>query len=253
METVKVFLCGQGPAAESILRLHLTPATYSHVAVFTHPDANWTDQLRAWRIHYTFEPVNRPGSWPFEPDLIISIYYRTIIEQPIIDRMGGRIFNAHVSLLPRHRGRSPVPWAIIEGDKQTGVTYHYIDAGIDTGPVILQAVCQVTETETQTSLFKKLNGLVTAYFPAALSLVLAGFPGVAQQGEASYHRQGCPYAGEIDSGWPVGKIQRFIRAMHYPPLKPARFNGQDIYTWEDYKLALNEKHRATQSNNRQPV
>jgi methionyl-tRNA formyltransferase len=251
---MKVFLCGQGPAAESVLRTHLTPANgVEQVVVFTHRDAGWIDQLRAWRIHYTFEPVNWLDLWPFEPDMIISIYYRTIITPAVIDRVGGRIFNAHVSLLPRHRGRSPVPWAIVEGDKHTGVTYHYIDAGIDTGPVILQAVCQVAENETQTSLFNKLNGLVIAYFPAALALALAGFGGVDQQGEANYHHEGCPYAGEIDPAWPVAKIERFIRAMHYPPLKPARFNGQNIYTWEDYKLALNEKHRATQSNNRLPV
>ena len=252
---MKVFLCGQGPAAESVLRNHLTQSNgIERVAVFTHKSAyGWVDQLRAWDIDFNFNPVNFFDVWPFEPDLIISIYYRTIIKQPVIDRVGGRIFNAHVSLLPRHRGRSPVPWAIVEGDGQTGVTYHYIDAGIDTGPVILQAVCQIAETETQTSLFDKLNGLVTAYFPAALTLVLAGFPGVAQQGEANYHRQGCPYAGEIDSGWTMAKIERFIRAMHYPPLKPARFAGRDIHTMEDYKIALYEKHRDTQSHHRQPV
>lgn len=251
---MKVFLCGQGPAAQTILSLHLHHKhTAESVAVFTHPDSMISGMAESWGIWHTTETVNNVEAWPFEPDLIISIYYRTIIKQPVIDRVKGRIFNAHTSLLPRHRGRSPVPWSIIEGDKQTGITYHYIDAGIDTGPVILQAVCQIEERETQLTLFEKLNALVIGYFPAALALVLAGFPGVAQQGAANYHFQGCPYGGEIDSGWTVARIERFIRAMIYPPYKPAQFNGQNIYTWEDYKLALNEKHRATQSNHRIPV
>jgi methionyl-tRNA formyltransferase len=250
---VKVFLCGQGTAAETILRLHLTPAACERVAVFTHPGAALFDEARGRRVHHTLQSVNDIEAWPFEPDLIISIYYKTIIQQPVIDRVAGRIFNAHTSLLPRHRGRSPVPWAIIEGDNQTGITYHYIDAGIDTGPIILQAACQITRNETQASLFDKLNGLVIAHFPSALALALAGFAGVPQRGEPNYHSAGVPYGGEIDSNWTVAQIERFIRAMIYPPYKPARFNGQDIYTWEDYKLALNDKHRAASSNNRQPV
>lgn len=245
---MKIFLCGQGPAAETVLRAHLTPAVCENMAVFTHPGSGWAEQLIAWEIWNTCESVNNVDAWPFEPDVIISIYYRTIIKQHVIERCP-RIFNAHTSLLPRNRGRSPIPWAIVEGDKHTGVTYHYIDAGIDTGRILLQAACQITEDETQTTLFKKINGLVVDYFPAALALVMAGFKGIEQQGEATYHFAGPPHGGEINPFWAWGKIERFVRAMTYPPLPPARFYGRDIRTMDDYRQALYEKHRDTQSHN----
>lgn len=240
---MKLFLCGQGPAAESILRAHLTPSNgVESVAVFTHPGAPIFGMAQAWQLPRSLQSVNDVGGWPFEPDVIVSVYYRTIIEQHVIDRCP-KIFNAHTSLLPRHRGRSPIPWAIVEGDRHTGVSYHYIDKGIDTGRVILQAVCQIESGETQASLFDKINNLVIAYFPAALALVLAGFPGVAQQGEALYHFAGPPHKGEIDPSWTHGKIERFIRAMTYPPLPYAKFRGREIKTMADYYEALNESSR----------
>lgn len=240
---MKLFLCGQGPAAESILRTHLTPANgVESLAVFTHPGAALLDLARQWQIPHSLQSVNDTHLWPFEPDIIVSVYYRTIIEQHVIDRCP-KIFNAHTSLLPRHRGRSPIPWAIVEGDRQTGVTYHYIDDGIDTGPVILQAVCQISTTETQTTLFEKINNLVIAYFPAALALVLDNWQGQPQQGEHTYHHAGPPYGGEINPDWTHGRIERFIRAMTYPPLPYAKFRGREIRSMADYYEALNEGSR----------
>lgn len=246
---MKLFLCGQGPAAESVLRNHLAPGNgVESVAVFTHSGAGIYGMAQAWGLPVTLESVNTLEAWPFQPDIIVSVYYRTIIKQHVIDRANGKIFNAHTSLLPRHRGRSPIPWAIVEGDRQTGVTYHYIDDGIDTGRVILQAVCQISGTETQTTLFEKINTLVVAYFPAALALVLENWRGIEQQGEDTYHHAGPPYGGEINPDWTHGKIDRFIRAMTYPPLPYAKFRGREIRSMADYYEALNassrERHHA---------
>lgn len=239
---MKLFLCGQGPAAESVLRNHLTPANgVEQVAVFTHPGASIYNIAHAWQAQAITESVNNMDIWPFVPDIIVSIYYRTIIKSHVINQVQGKIFNAHTSLLPRHRGRSPIPWAIVEGDRQTGVTYHYIDTGIDTGCIILQAVCQISDKETQTSLFEKINNLVVAYFPAALSLVISNWRGVEQQGESLYHFAGPPYNGEIDPTWTDGKIERFIRAMTYPPLPYAKFKGQEIKSMSDYCEVMNEQ------------
>lgn len=241
---MKLFLCGQGPAAEAILRIHLASVKYEGLAVFTHPGASIFGMAQAWELPVSLESVNTVSAWPFQPDVIVSVYYRTIIRQHVIDRVHGKIFNAHTSLLPRHRGRSPIPWAIVEGDRQTGITYHYIDAGIDTGRVILQAVCQISSTETQTSLFEKINDLAIAYFPGALALVLAGFAGVEQQGQALYHFAGPPHDGQIDPGWTHGKIERFIRAMTYPPLPYARLDGREVRSMADYYEVLNERGKS---------
>jgi methionyl-tRNA formyltransferase len=245
---VNVFLCGQGIACETILRRYLTPDRYD-VVLFTHVGSTIFDQARAWQIPATINPINEIDKWPVQPELIISVYYRHIISQDVINRVGGRIFNAHTSLLPRHRGRSPIPWAIVEGDHLTGVTYHYIDSGIDTGPIILQAVCQITDDDTQTSLFDKINRLVVANFPPALSLVLSGWKGVPQEGHSSYHFAGPPHRGQIDPAWPLGKIERFIRAMTYPPLPPAKLGDREIHNMDDYRKALYERHVATKRIN----
>lgn len=247
---MKVILCGgaTGPSLDIARRL-LKDDRVSDLAIFTHLPRESIEgietlldvvsQNNLWRSTNSINET-RP---PFEPDMIVSIYYRTIIKEAVIDSVQGRIFNAHTSLLPRNRGRSPVPWAIVNDDRWTGVTYHYIDAGIDTGPIILQGAVQITDGETQASLFEKINQAVVDYFPAALELVLAGFPGIKQRGEPSYHTAGPPHGGEIDSEWTWGKIMRFVRAMTYPPLPYAKFDGQEIKSEDDYRQALYDRHR----------
>jgi hypothetical protein len=85
---------------------------------------------------------------------------------------------------------------------------------------------------------------VVDYFPAALALVQAGFPGIPQRGEATHHPPGVPYDCQIDPEWTIAKIERFIRAMIYPPLRPAQFEGRDILDFDDYRQALADRWKA---------
>lgn len=254
---MKVILCGgpTGPSLNICDRLFTDPRV-TDLAIYTHlPPESVEGQVTLLNIASTYglwkstNSINETRP-PFEPDIIVSIYYRTIIKQHVIDSVNGRIFNAHTSLLPRNRGRSPIPWAIVNDDKMTGITYHYIDAGIDTGPIILQAAVQIADDETQASLFQKINQAVVDCFPAALELVLAGFPGIKQQGEPTYHRAGPPYDGKINPDWPWGKIMRFIRAMTYPPLPYAKFDGKEIKNEDDYRQALTDRYRRRIEANR---
>lgn len=252
---MKVILCGgaTGPSLE-IAYMLAANSEVDDLAIFTHlpPESyegtktllNVATGLDVWR---STNDINETR-FPFEPDIIVSIYYRTIIKPRIIEMVNGKIFNAHTSLLPRNRGRSPIPWAIFTDDKWTGITYHYIDAGIDTGPIILQAAVQIDEDETQTSLFVKIDQTVINYFPAALSLVLAGWPGVVQRGIPSYHGAGPPHNGEINPDWPWAKIMRFVRAMTYPPLPYARLGEFEIKNENDYREALLERSKRRYSD-----
>jgi methionyl-tRNA formyltransferase len=183
---------------------------------------------------------------PFQPDVIASVWYRHIIKQPVIDSVGGRIFNCHPSLLPHNRGCSAYTWSIIDGDKWSGVTYHYIDAGIDTGRIILQAAVQIDPNETQTSLEGKINQTAAAYFPAALILACAGWQGVDQQGQPTHHPRGAPYGGYISPLWDDARTDRYIRAMTRPPLPYARLGDVEIKTMADYHAA---KTKTTGGNN----
>lgn len=237
MSGLKLVLCGYERAGYAVLQHVLDRPDIAEVAVLTHePPENDVDvrELAATRdLWWSTENVN-DVRLPFRPDVIASVYYRYIVSDEVIASCDGRIFNAHPSLLPRHRGCSSVPWAIIEGDSVTGVTFHYIDSGIDTGPILLQAALQIRPDETQASLYERCMDSVARYWPAALELVRAGFPGVEQEGETCYHPRGAPNGGVIDEAWPPQTVERFIRAMTSSPLPPASFRGQPVRTLGDY-------------------
>lgn len=235
-----IFLCGFGYPGTGVLKYLVERG--EQVAVFTHDELPNAPSLTDSALHLgcwsTTDTVNDTRVWPFMPEMIISVYYRHIFKSFLVDDFRDRLFNCHPSLLPRHRGCSSIPWAIIEGDSHSGVTYHWIDESIDTGKIILQVPCQIEPDETQLSLQEKINTLVVDNFHIAYWLACAGYRGRVQQGTANYNHRGVPYNLQIDPTWPTPKIERFIRAMIYPPYKPAQFGGQDIHSIEEYYQVL---------------
>lgn len=236
---MRLFLCGKGPASVAILEGLL--AAGHRVAVWTHEGSDLETLARQRHVWNTTLSVNRVDAWPFEPVLIASVGYLIIIEPRTLEAVNGRAFNGHAALLPNHRGRSSVPWAIVDGDTVTGITYHWVDEGVDTGRILLQASCQMDADETQASLWDKINYLLIAHFPAALQLAHVDYPGVSQIGTPQRHKAGPPYGGVIDPAWPTDKIERFIRAMSYPPLPYATLGGVEVKSMEEYR-AIRRKH-----------
>ena len=92
-----------------------------------------------------------------KPDLIITAAYGQIVPQAVLDipRLG--CINVHGSLLPRYRGAAPIQWAILNGDKTTGITTMYMDIGMDTGDMILKEEVDIGEDETTGELWKRLS------------------------------------------------------------------------------------------------
>lgn len=229
-----VFLCGKGEAAERICRW-LVERRY-RVFVFTHPEATgliaYAQQAGLW---CSLRNVNEVEAWPTCPAMIVSVGYLRIFSAETIAAAKDAVINCHYALLPNHRGRSAVPWTILDGDSVAGVTYHWVDAGIDTGPILLQGTCAVADDETQATLFAKLHELAVAYFPAALRLALLRVGGVAQSGPSQVHKAGPPHGGVIDPAWPDVYVERFIRAMTLPPLPYAKLHGVEVRTWDEYR------------------
>jgi methionyl-tRNA formyltransferase len=235
---MRLALCGYGEICVSVLRQAAADPDIEDMYLLTHEPVSRVGDIRQvaneLRVPWTTRSVNQ-AELPFQPDVISSVGYRNIIRPHIIDLVGGAIFNLHPSLLPRHRGCSSVPWAIIDGDAETGVTAHYIDAGIDTGKVILQSRIAIEAGETQLSLYRKCIKVAGEVWRDALTLVAAGEPGVEQsETGASYHSRGAPYGGQIDDAWPDAQIERFIRAMTFPPLPYATYRGQEVRTFADF-------------------
>ena len=93
----------------------------------------------------------------YEIDWIILAGYMRLIGPTLLTAYGGRIVNIHPSLLPSFPGKDAVGQAIDAGVKVTGVTIHYVDAGMDTGPIIAQEAIKVSEDDTRESLQKKIQ------------------------------------------------------------------------------------------------
>jgi len=90
------------------------------------------------------------------PDIIISAGWRKLIPKPIFEIPKFGAVNVHDSLIPKYRGFAPINWAIINGEKEAGITFHYIDEGADTGDIILQKTIPVSIEETATDIYNKL-------------------------------------------------------------------------------------------------
>mmetsp|Transcript_52497 Transcript_52497/g.97191 ORF Transcript_52497/g.97191 Transcript_52497/m.97191 type:complete len:290 (-) Transcript_52497:64-933(-) len=156
------------------------------------------------------------------PDLILSASYRRRIPTSVLNLCQDSL-NFHPSLLPKHRGCWSGFWAIFEGDVESGVTCHRMMEKFDIGPIICQERFRIAEDETSFSLYKKALPVTATAARAVFSLIFgAGLPaGHPQQGEASYHRRSLPFGGVIQAEWSDVQVERFIRAMVFPPFKGA--------------------------------
>jgi methionyl-tRNA formyltransferase len=112
---------------------------------------------------YQPERIRRPGSVDqlrgFAPDLMVVVGYGQLIPQSIIDIPRFGIVNVHASLLPKYRGAAPIQWAIANGEMETGVTIMQIDAGLDTGDMLLKSALPIGSDETAPELSRRLAPL----------------------------------------------------------------------------------------------
>lgn len=236
---MKVILCGYHWIGCKVLEELLGEG--HEVFVFTHESPYHVPSLinycKQMNVPYSTENISKV-TLPFKPDIICSIYYRYIIKKHVIDICGGAIFNLHPALLPKYRGCSSLTWALINGEKEVGFTYHYVDEGCDTGNIILQKEIQLENWDTNLSIYYRVMYESYKYFKEAFNLVSQGYSGTEQIGEASYYKRGCPHDGKIDTSWTMSYIERFIRSQYFPPYPPASFNEKNIYTLNEYEEEL---------------
>lgn len=124
------------------------------------------------------------------PDLMITCAFGQILSQEILDipRLG--VINIHASLLPKYRGASPIHYALLNGEKTTGITIMKTDIGIDTGDIILQKSLDVKDEETCGELFERLSKLGAECIVEALPMVISGKTKMVKQDDslASYSK-----------------------------------------------------------------
>jgi methionyl-tRNA formyltransferase len=130
---------------------------------------------------------------PFQPDVIVSIWYRNIFLSDFLSNFSGVIFNAHPSLLLKDRGYFSVLCSIINGESSAGVNYRYMDAGIDAGNVVAQIETPTLINATLASLYPRHMELAVGLSPSPLDFVLSEYEGRGQRGFGSYYKRGVPF------------------------------------------------------------
>lgn len=169
-------------------------------------------------------PVWQPGSFKkaenqaalaeFGADLFIVAAFGQILPQAVLDLPRYGTLNVHASLLPRYRGSSPISEAILQGEKEAGVTIMLIDAGVDTGAMLLKRAVPVSATETTASLTPRLADLGASLLLEALPLWVRGDlqPQPQDHTQATHTHMLKKEDGHIDWSRPAEELARAVRA-----------------------------------------
>ncbi len=217
-------------------------------AVFSHTDDPgencWFGSVAKWAEEnciplFCPETVNTPD-WirqiaDLDPGAIFSFYYRNLIAGEILRIPPAGAYNLHGSLLPAYRGRCPVNWVLINGEKTTGVTLHHMVEKADAGDIVGRKAVEIDFADTAFTLSGKLCMAADALLRETLPLIKNGAaPRIPQEQSAgSYFGGRCPEDGRINWHWPARRIYNLVRAVTYPyPGAFALFpDGRKMIVW----------------------
>lgn len=149
-------------------------------------------------------------------DCAVVVAYGQILPQAVLDAPNYGCVNVHASLLPRWRGAAPIHRAIMAGDKKTGVCVMQMEAGLDTGPVIVSAETDIADTDTTASLHDRLADMGARLINGALDMIAdADILAVEPQPEegVTYARKIDKAEAEIDWSLPADQIDRLVRGL----------------------------------------
>lgn len=165
------------------------------------------------------------------PDLVLVIGWSQICRERLRSIPSIGLIGFHPAPLPALRGRAPIPWTILVGLEETAATLFWLDAGCDSGDILLQSRFPVAQAETARTLYDKHIEALCRLLPAALSQIAAGsLPRIPQDpGQASYCARRRPEDGRIDWTRPARELDRLVRAVGAPyPGAFTEMNGHKI-------------------------
>src|SRR5579883_1394925 len=169
-----------------------------------------------------------------EPEAMVVVGYGQIIPQSIIDIAPRGIINVHASLLPKYRGAGPIQWAILNGETRTGVTTMRIDAGLDTGDMLLKAETEIGPDETAIELGNRLATMGARLLVETLPGLAAGtiVPEKQDAAQATYAPLLKKEDGRIDWSRPAAAIHNQVRGLQPWPGAYTDFRGQKLHIWK---------------------
>lgn len=163
------------------------------------------------------------------PEFIIVVAYGKILPEEILNIPKFGCINVHASLLPKYRGAAPIQWALINGEKVTGITTMLMDKGLDTGDVLLRSELEIRAEDNSETLFKKLSELGAKTLIDTIKGIREGkIKPVPQTGQASYALPLKKEDGRIDWNRSAEELFNFVRGMYPWPSAFCYFNNERI-------------------------
>ena len=169
-----------------------------------------------------------------KPEAIVVVAFGQIIPKEILEMAPYGCLNVHASLLPKYRGAAPIPWAVIDGEKESGVTIMRMDEGLDTGDMISRSVVSLDPKETGGSLFDKLSQVGAKLLVETLEQVKNGqavYERQPEQSPTAYASMIDKKMGNIDWTMPAVKIERLIRGLSPWPSAYTFLEGKTLKIW----------------------
>jgi methionyl-tRNA formyltransferase len=245
---MKLIFCGTPPFARPTLE-RLVRDRFRIELVMTNPDeprgrgyqvrsspvkeAALNALLAVFQPQKLKSPFTRAFLSQYKPDAIVVVAYGHIIPQWLIDSPRLGCINVHASLLPRYRGAAPIPWAIVRGERVTGVTTMKIDSGLDTGDMLLERETEIKPDDTAETLSARLSLM-------GADLLVETLRGL-ERGEIKPRPQDSALAtlapmlkkedGRIDWSFRAEDIERRVRGFAPWPGAYTTFRAQGFHIW----------------------
>jgi methionyl-tRNA formyltransferase len=228
-------------------------------ALFTHEDDPheeiwWRSCAELAREHAvaTFTPDGIDQSWQeriaaLKPAVIHSFYYRYLIPESVLALAPRGAYNLHGSLLPKYRGRAPVNWMLVNGEREAGVTLHHMVARADAGDIVGQCSVAIDDDDTALTLYRKLVPLGVELMNEFHPLIAFGNAPRRPQNiaEGSYFGRRRPEDGRIDWNWPARRIFNLVRAVTHPyPGAFVNLDSRKLFIWRA-QIANESGYRGT--------
>jgi methionyl-tRNA formyltransferase len=251
---MRIALIGQAAFAADVLK-GLLARGHEVVGVFFPPDRGGKPDPLKEAAGGASLPVFQPGRMKdpeayeqmaaLKPDLAVLAFVTDIVPEKVlqIPKIGSICF--HPSLLPKYRGASAINWAVINGETKTGVTIFWVDAGIDTGDILLQKEVDIPAGETTGELyFNRLYPLGVEAVLEAVDLIARGeAPRIPQDhSQATYDPPCDEKVAEIDWTRPGHQVFNFIRGTDPQPGATTSFRGEKVKVYNP--RFIEEDHQA---------
>ena len=167
-----------------------------------------------------------------DADLAVVVAYGRILPDEFLRAPRRGCINVHFSLLPKYRGAAPTNWAIINGEKETGVTTMFIEPSLDTGPILLQAKTEIGAAETAPELMERLSGIGAELLSQTLARLGELTPQPQDDSAATFAPILKKEDGLIDWSQSAYAIERRVRGLQPWPNAHTSFRSKGLILWE---------------------